>query len=111
MTKEITAEIEVYYDVYEYEQGDGMYPAVGREREEDGCIKVGFVLRENRWLQTTGPYIYGLDGDNGIKFLEHLNENYYKPQMRQELQTTTYFVDEKGWYDGQGTVDSIERTE
>jgi hypothetical protein len=86
---EITAEFEVYYDVYEYEQGDGMYPYVGREREEDGCIKVGFVLKENRWLQTTGPYIYGLDGDNGIKFLEHLNNNFYNPLISRELQTTT----------------------
>ena len=87
-TNEIMAEFEVWYDVYEYEVGDGFYPNLEHE-EGDGRAKVGFVLRDNKWLQTSGPYIDGLDGNHGVSFLEHLNDNFYKPIMSRELQTTT----------------------
>jgi hypothetical protein len=88
-TNEINAEIVVYFDNWEYRQGDGFYPNTKKEHESDACTKVGFVLRENRWIQTTGPYIYGLDGNNGTNFLELLNNKFYKPLISNELQTTT----------------------
>jgi hypothetical protein len=89
ITNEITAEIELHYDEYEYMHGDGFYPYLKRENEIDACTKVGFILEDNRWIQTTGPYIYGLDGNYGEDILEHLNHNFYRPLASKELQTTT----------------------
>ena len=89
MNTNITAEIEVYYDEYEYMHGDGFYPFLKRENASDACTRVGFEVKNNRWLQTTGPYIYGLDGTYGADFLEFLNSTIYKPLVSKELQTTT----------------------
>jgi hypothetical protein len=88
MSTDITAEIELHYDEYEYMHGDGLYPFLKREHERDASTKVGFILKDNQWIQTTGPYIYGLDGNYGEDILEHLNHNFYRPLASKGLQTT-----------------------
>ena len=89
ISNKITAEFDVYYDTYEYQFGDGFYPHLQRKNQMDGRIKVGFGIVNNEWIQTTGPYIDGLDGNSGAEFLEYMNSNFYKPLVAKELQTTT----------------------
>ena len=70
-----------YYDAYEYMSGDGMYPAFDQDQGEPytSQIEISFVYdaNVNGWVQTSGYYIQGLDGDFGVRLLARLNSPNY----------------------------------
>jgi hypothetical protein len=69
-----------YYDEYEYMNGDGMYPAFDPQGEPyDAQIDISFVYNANvnGWVQVSGYYIQGLDGDFGARLLARLNSPNY----------------------------------
>jgi hypothetical protein len=70
-----------YYDEYEYMNGDGMYPAFDPDQGEpyDAQIEISFVYDADLrgWVQTSGHFICGLDGDFGTRLLMRLNSPNY----------------------------------
>jgi len=73
-TDEARRIVDLYYDAYEYQIGDGYYPYDKEDKisRDDRKVHV-FQKDKNRWIQLTGPIIQGLDGDGGVKLLERLN--------------------------------------
>ena len=72
--------INMYYDKYECEFGDGFYPLLKGcdEREQAGLIpiQITFRLIGLIWKQINGPNsICGLDGDTGQELIKILNDN------------------------------------
>ena len=85
-TDEARRIVDLYYDAYEYEIGDGYYPG---DKQEDGFnarqVHV-FQKDKNSWIQLTGPIIQGLDGHYGVRLLEQLNASKNKKnQMTAKL--------------------------
>jgi hypothetical protein len=77
----ITRTETAYYDEYEYTDGDGMYPTFDQDQGdpytsqvEISFVYMGFV---GGWVQTSGPFICGLDGDFGDRLLARLNNPNY----------------------------------
>ena len=70
-----------YYDEYEYTDGDGMYPTFDQDQGEPytSQIEISFVYdaNVNGWVQISGYYIQGLDGDFGERLLARLNSPNY----------------------------------
>lgn len=69
-----------YYDAYEYELGDGFYPAFDPPGDPyDSQTEISFVYDANvdGWVQVSGYYIQGLDGNFGARLLERLNSPNY----------------------------------
>jgi hypothetical protein len=66
----------MYYDEYECLHGDGFYPCM---EPEEGFheINLTFMLYKQTWVQhPRSKYtIFGLDGNNGIKLLQYLNQS------------------------------------
>jgi hypothetical protein len=71
-TDEVRRILDLYYDAYEYESGDGYYPGDKHDGFDSRQTHV-FQKNKNSWIQLTGPTIQGLDGDGGVKLLEQLN--------------------------------------
>jgi len=70
-----------YYDAYEYMDGDGMYPTFDQEQGDpyNSQVEISFVYMSfaGGWVQTSGPFICGLDGDFGARLLARLNSPNY----------------------------------
>lgn len=70
-----------YYDAYEFRYGyDGFYPAFDPQGEPyDAQTQISFVYDAdlNGWVQISGYYIQGLDGDFGEGLLARLNSPNY----------------------------------
>ena len=84
-------ELTVYYDSYEYELGDGVYPSCDKS-DFDACMNIRFRREGSTWMQASGRCIDGLDGDYGKKMLARLNDLYNekkRPQLIKENQITT----------------------
>jgi len=65
--------IQVYYDLYEFENGDGFFPQV-EYRENYHTVILNFrKVNDEFWVQTNDPVISGLDGSYGQELLEVLN--------------------------------------
>jgi len=64
--------ISLFYDVYEEENGDGLYPYP----EDDNLteIKITFIKQYGNWHQTTNGAIMGFDG-HGEGVLDKLEPN------------------------------------
>lgn len=71
-TDEARRIVDLYYDVYEYEVGDGYYPGDKHDGFDSRQTHV-FQKNKNSWIQLTGPNIQGLDGHYGVRLLEQLN--------------------------------------
>jgi hypothetical protein len=85
-TDELRRIVDLYYDVYEYEVGDGYYPYDKDDKISRDARQVHvFQKDKNSWIQLTGPNIQGLDGDGGIKLLELLNGRTKENQMTAKL--------------------------
>lgn len=85
-TDEARRIVDLYYDAYEYEIGDGYYPGDKRSSPCDTRQVHVFQKDKNSWIQLTGPNIQGLDGDCGVKLLELLNASKNKEnQMTAKL--------------------------
>ena len=54
-------EIILFYDVYEYENGDGFYPYPENSNSLTE-ISITFVKKNNNWHQLTSHSIMGFDG-------------------------------------------------
>jgi hypothetical protein len=85
-TDEARRILDLYYDSYEYRNGDGYYPG---DKQEDGFnARQAHVFQKdkNSWIQLTGPVIQGLDGHYGVRLLEKLNASKNKEnQMTAKL--------------------------
>ena len=78
--------VDVFYDHYEYTNGDGYYPYLEPDNLSMDTHNVHvFQKEEDCWVQLTGPNIEGLDGDGGIRLLELLNVSKEKNQMTAKL--------------------------
>jgi hypothetical protein len=69
-----------YYDAYEFRYGDGLYPAFDLQGEPyDAQTEISFVYNATLrgWVQVSGYYIQGLDGNFGARLLERLNSPNY----------------------------------
>jgi hypothetical protein len=90
---EICSEIEMYYDTYEYTNGDGLgalsfkgetYSGIFPQLEKadfDGEVTISFCyIKDDEgiklWIQNGGLLIVNLDGDCGNKLLKLLNEKH-----------------------------------
>jgi hypothetical protein len=85
-------EITVYYDSYEYEDGDGFYPSSDNKDEFNACKNIQFRREGSTWMQASGRCIDGLDGHYGVNMLTRLNDLYHeknRPQLIKENQITT----------------------
>ena len=68
--------LKMYYDEWEYENGDGFYPFVEYDANFPTNIDIYFVLNNDCiWVQQNGPDILGLDGDGKEKTLAALNKS------------------------------------
>jgi hypothetical protein len=69
-----------YYDAYEFRYGDGFYPTFDLQGEPyDAQSEISFVYNATLrgWVQVSGYYIQGLDGNFGARLLERLNSPNY----------------------------------
>lgn len=70
-----------YYDGFEYTDGDGFYPTFDNDQGSpyDSQTEISFVYDANLlgWVQVSGYYIQGLDGNFGATLLERLNSPNY----------------------------------
>ena len=70
-----------YYDGYEYNSGDGFYPTFDQNQGDPytSQTEISFVYNANvnGWVQVSGYYIQGLDGNFGARLLERLNSPNY----------------------------------
>jgi hypothetical protein len=68
--------LKMYYDEWEYENGDGFYPFDEFNINFPTNIDIYFVLNNDGiWVQHNGPDILGLDGDGKEKTLAALNKS------------------------------------
>uniref|UniRef100_A0A6C0F0T1 Uncharacterized protein n=1 Tax=viral metagenome TaxID=1070528 RepID=A0A6C0F0T1_9ZZZZ len=85
-------ELTVYYDSYEYDLGDGMYPSSDNKDGFDACMNIRFRREGSVWMQASGRCIDGLDGNYGEQMLARLNQLYNeknRPKLIKENQITT----------------------
>ena len=85
-------ELTVYYDSYEYEMGDGLYPSSDNKDGFDACMNIRFRREGSTWMQASGKCIDGLDGHYGVNMLTRLNDLYNeknRQQLIKENQITT----------------------
>lgn len=70
--------VTLYYDEYEYFNGDGFFPQIDKDATCCKEIEVKFIYNNifNCWIQKTGICISGLDGDNESKLLNILNSKH-----------------------------------
>ena len=76
-------DILVSYDWYESEFGDGFFPSLEIQSDNNTTnkksqyhlttVQFSYNREKNIWKQIGGPNIDGLDGDQGEKFLKLLN--------------------------------------
>ena len=66
----------LYYDEYEYYDGDGFYPSITQDETYSKEIIISFKYDSifNCWRQKTGMCITGLDGNNAHDLLNILNK-------------------------------------
>ena len=64
--------LELWYDAYKVELGDGFYPQVQPNANYQSII-VEFELDGSKWVQLDGPCIDGLYGEFGRDLLYELN--------------------------------------
>ena len=85
-TDEARRIVDLFYQDWEYRNGDGYYPG---DKQDDGfdARQVHVFQKENDcWVQLTGPIIQGLDGHYGVRLLEQLNASKNKEnQMTAKL--------------------------
>lgn len=78
--------VDLFYQDWEYQNGDGYYPGDKQEDGFDSRQAHVFQKDKNTWVQLTGPNIQGLDGDYGVKLLDLLNASKNKEnQMTAKL--------------------------
>ncbi len=75
-----TKTIEMLYDTYECDFGDGFYPLLKSKNERDNFglipIQIIFKMEHSIWKQQNGPkQISGLDGETGPQLLLLLNDS------------------------------------
>jgi hypothetical protein len=75
---DIIAFEKLYYDEYEYYNGDGFYPSIEKDDTCSREITVSFIYNNkfNCWVQNDSMCISGLDADIGIKLLKIMNTKY-----------------------------------
>lgn len=68
--------IQMYYDEYEKDYGDGFYPSLLLLNQNMKCISIEFEYNHEKqvWVQKTEDMIQGLDGSCGKELLQWLNE-------------------------------------
>ena len=80
-TDEARRIVDLFYQDWEYRNGDGYYPG---DKQEDGfdSRQVHVFQKEKEcWVQLTGPIIQGLDGHYGVRLLEQLNASKNKEKQ------------------------------
>ena len=78
----MTIHIELFYDSYEKVYGDGFYPVTEKCNTCSSNAIIEFELDKNEyWKQTTYQSIKGLDGNQGEKVLQ-LIENFTEAKGR-----------------------------
>jgi hypothetical protein len=80
-TDEARRIVDLFYQDWEYRNGDGYYPG---DKQEDGfdSRQVHVFQKEKEcWVQLTGPIIQGLDGHYGVRLLEKLNASKNKEKQ------------------------------
>ena len=77
--------VDLFYQDWEYRNGDGYYPGDKQEDGFDSRQAHVFQKEKDCWVQLTGPNIKGLDGDYGVKLLKILNVSKEKNQMTAKL--------------------------
>ena len=66
----------MYYDEWEYMNGDGFYPFIEYDAKYPTNVDIYFVLNNDGvWVQLNGPDILGLDGHGKEKTLAALNKS------------------------------------
>lgn len=72
----LEVKVQMYYDEYERESGDGFYPLLSLvvETMKPVCIVFNYDEEAGVWVQTTEEMIKGLDGSCGKELLHLLNE-------------------------------------
>jgi hypothetical protein len=66
--------LDLYYDSYEKYYGEGYFLSSENCKDCDAFETHVFQKHNDAWCQISGDCIDGLDGDNGIKLLDRLNE-------------------------------------
>lgn len=66
--------VDTYYQAYEKFYGDGYFLSSENCKDCDAVESHVFQKYNDAWYQISGDCIDGLDGDNGIKLLDRLNE-------------------------------------
>ena len=66
--------VDTYYQAYEKIYGDGYFLSSENCKDCDAFETHVFQKHNDAWYQISGDCIDGLDGDNGIKLLNRLNE-------------------------------------
>jgi hypothetical protein len=66
-------DVKMYYDEYEKYFGDGFYPLLQKEKQDNTQIIISFEYKNNCWIQKSHDEINGLDGEIGKQLLEQLN--------------------------------------
>ena len=66
--------VDTYYQAYEKYYGDGYFLSSENCKDCDAFESHVFQKHNDAWYQISGDCIDGLDGDNGIKLLDRLNE-------------------------------------
>jgi hypothetical protein len=74
LDKIVTKEVILFYDEYEANFGDGLYPSDEQESHLDSREKHVFQKKGDMWHQISNHCIQGLDGDYGVKLLKKLNQ-------------------------------------
>ena len=66
--------IRMYYDDYEYRNGDGFYPLVVRDGPCQTPIDIEFELYDNELTQVSGPRLMGYDSDTKEQIIKIMLE-------------------------------------
>ena len=66
--------VDLYYEAFEKYYGDGYFLSSDNCKDFDAFETHVFQKHNDAWCQISGDCIDGLDGDNGIKLLDKLNE-------------------------------------
>ena len=80
MPERIVRNIPMYFDEYEAEYGDGLYPSsdpIGEEYTGQITITFEYIEAFQTWFQMSGNCILGLDGNYGDGLFEKLNDPIY----------------------------------
>ena len=64
--------ITLYYDSYEANYGDGLYPLTYNDQSCDTEAEFGYEFKNGLWTQVSGPFISGYDGSEYSKIISNL---------------------------------------